>query len=73
MKVALLEIWDFITVIDAEKINRIDLVLGNHQVEDVSATIINEIKEGQDYDTELLPDLFTNTEITWQPNEVRVT
>lgn len=69
MKVTLSEIWDFISIVSSEKINRLDLVLGSHKVEGVSPDVINQIKEGVDFDTELLPDLFTHSEITWQPNE----
>lgn len=69
MKVSLSEIWDIIEVIGSDKINQIDLVLGNHQVTNVTPEVILKIKNGVEYDTELLPDLFTNSEITWQPNE----
>jgi len=69
MKIALSEIWDFIDIIGSDKINQIDLVLGNRTVTDVKPEVIQEIRKGADYDTELLPDLFTNSEITWQPNE----
>ncbi len=69
MKVSLSEIWNTLEVIDSDKINQINLVLGNHQVTNVKTEVILKIKNGVDYDTELLPDLFTNSEITWQPNE----
>ncbi len=69
MKISLSEIWGFVDVVGADKINQIDLVLGNHQVSNVTPEVIRNIKEGVDFDTELLPDLFTNSEITWQPNE----
>ncbi len=61
MKVSLSEIWDFIEIIGSDKINQIDLVLGNHQVTDVTPDVIQKIKKGEDYDTELLPDLFTSS------------
>ena len=69
MKVSLLEIWHFIEIVGAEKIQQIDLVLGSQELTDVSQNVIREIKSGDGFDTELLPDLFTNSEIAWQPNE----
>lgn len=69
MKVNLSEIWDFVEVIGTEKINRIDLILGTHAILGVPVEVIQSIKSGEGFDTELLPDLFTNSEITWQPNE----
>ncbi|MDA0194289.1 MAG: hypothetical protein O2887_04095 [Bacteroidetes bacterium] len=69
MKVSLLEIWHLIEILGPEKIQQIDLVLGSHELTDVSQKVIAEIKSGNEFDTELLPDLFTNSEIAWQPNE----
>lgn len=69
MKVSLSEIWSFIDLISTEKISQVDLVLGKNQIDDVSIDVIQQIRKGVGYDTELLPDLFTNSEITWQPNE----
>ncbi|MEQ9423737.1 MAG: hypothetical protein RJQ09_04910 [Cyclobacteriaceae bacterium] len=69
MRVALAEIWDFVELAGDEKIKQVDLWLGKHEIADVSYQVIKEIRKGTDYDTELLPDLFTTSEITWQPNE----
>lgn len=69
MRIALQEIWNFIDLIDADKRGwEFMLDAGLHQVNGISTSTLKSLKKDQEYDTELLPALFTFREILWQPD-----
>lgn len=69
MKVSLSEIWNFSDLINAdEKGWSFGLHAGKGLITGISAATLRKLKEDQEYDTELLPSLFTFREILWQPD-----
>ena len=69
MKISLNEIWNFIELIDkAESGWNYDLHAADVVVSGLSQQLLTELKEDPDYDTELLPSIFTFREILWQPD-----
>lgn len=70
MKIALNEIWNFLSLIDsAEKEGwNYSLKAGNVQVDHISTDTMLLLKKDASYDTELLPSIFTFREILWQPD-----
>ncbi len=69
MKLALNEIWNFHKLIeDNEKGWSYSFHAGEVEVTGISNQTLKDLKEDDDYDTELLPSLFTFREILWQPD-----
>ena len=69
MRVALNEIWNFIDLIDkGEKGWSYTLTAGEVRIENISHETLVALKNDEEYDTELLPELFTFREILWQPD-----
>ena len=70
MKIALNEIWNFLSLIDsAEKEGwNYSLKAGSVQVDHISTDTMLLLKKDASYDTELLPSIFTFREILWQPD-----
>lgn len=69
MKIDLEEIWNFIALVDAnERSWDFSLEAGIYQVKDIKTETLISLQNDANYDTELLPSLFTFREILWQPN-----
>lgn len=69
MKIALNEIWNFLDLVDSkEKGWEYSICAGKILVKEISNETMQELKEDDQYDTELLPSLFTFREILWQPD-----
>lgn len=69
MKIALNEIWNFLELVDStEKGWEYTLCAGKISVDSISNETMLALKDDNEYDTELLPSLFTFREILWQPD-----
>lgn len=75
MKINLNEIWGFMEIApfpekkDSEDVQWIyELVAGDISIPNLSTEDIKTLNSDQNYDTELLPSIFTFREILWQPN-----
>lgn len=69
MKIALNEIWNFLELVDSsEKGWDYSLCAGDISVDGISNKTMLLVKDDPEYDTELLPSLFTFREILWQPD-----
>jgi hypothetical protein len=75
MKINLNEIWGFMEIApfpekkDSEDVQWVyELVAGNISIPNLSTEDIKTLNSDQNYDTELLPSIFTYREILWQPN-----
>lgn len=69
MKIALSEIWDFIDFVDKSGTKwQFKLFAGDVTVDKLNATVLKSIRDDRNYDTELLPSIFTFREILWQPD-----
>jgi hypothetical protein len=69
MNISLSEIWNFIELIDNEENGwSYALHASNVSIEGISQQILMELKNDINYDTELLPSIFTFREILWQPD-----
>ncbi len=69
MKLALNEIWNFHQLIKQNEIGWFySLHAGEVEINGISNDTLKALKEDEDYDTELLPSLFTFREILWQPD-----
>ncbi|MEM6831873.1 MAG: hypothetical protein AAF551_15285, partial [Bacteroidota bacterium] len=69
MKLALNEIWNFHKLIKSdEKGWSYALHAGEVEISGITNEIIKALNEDENYDTELLPSLFTFREILWQPD-----
>lgn len=69
MKIALNEIWNFLELLDSnEKGWNYSLSAGQIEVDGISTSTMQSLKEDKNYDTELLPSIFTFREILWQPD-----
>lgn len=69
MKISLSEIWNFSDLIDAdEKGWSYQLHAGKVCIEGISQAVLQTLRNNGDYDTELLPSIFTFREILWQPD-----
>lgn len=68
MKILLTEIWHFLDVTSPEPYDAYHLIAGNIRVENIPVCAVNALKSDPEYDTELLPSLFTFREILWQPD-----
>lgn len=69
MRISLSEIWNFIEMIDKkEKGWYYSLYAGKVHIPNVDHEVLVSLKSDEDYDTELLPSIFTFREILWQPD-----
>ncbi len=69
MKLALNEIWNFHKLIeDNEKGWSYAFHAGDVEVTGITNKTLKSLQSDEDYDTELLPSLFTFREILWQPD-----
>ncbi|MDW3197254.1 MAG: hypothetical protein R8G66_33055 [Cytophagales bacterium] len=69
MKISLSEIWNFIQMIDQEESGwYYSLTAGNVRIVGLDHTTLLNLRNDENYDTELLPSLFTFREILWQPD-----
>ncbi len=69
MKISLNEIWNFIDLIDSDERGwEFSLHAGRVIIPNLSTRHLNLLKNDEDYDTEILPSIFTFREILWQPD-----
>lgn len=69
MKIALNEIWNFLELIGPNEEGwEYKLVAGEEEVNEISTATMFNLKNDENYDTELLPSIFTFREILWQPD-----
>lgn len=74
MKIDLNEIWNFIDLAPSpeDKMKQVrwsyDLIAGDVSFSDLTTKDIICLKSDDEFDTELLPSIFTFREILWQPN-----
>ncbi len=69
MKLPLTEIWEFLDLLEAKRgAWHFDLIAGHVKYEKLTVDDLISLNEEDDYDTELLPSIFTYREILWQPN-----
>ncbi|MEQ9287151.1 MAG: hypothetical protein RIG77_09600 [Cyclobacteriaceae bacterium] len=74
MKIDLKEIWNFIELAPNPERNNegwhwsYTLVAGDIKFPNLSSDDVLQLKQDEQYDTELLPSIFTFREILWQPN-----
>lgn len=75
MKISLNEIWRFMEMApflkqkESEEVQWIyELVAGDISIPNLSTEDIKTLNADKNYDTELLPSIFTYREILWQPN-----
>lgn len=74
MKIDLNEIWEFMELAPKPKASTdgdqwvYELVAGNVTISQLNSEDILNLKKEENYDTELLPSIFTFREILWQPN-----
>lgn len=69
MRIPLQEIWNFTDLIDADEHGwEFELEVGIHSVGGIKSKTLKQLQEDEEYDTELLPSIFTFREILWQPD-----
>jgi hypothetical protein len=69
MKISQSEIWNFVELIDkGEKGWSYALHAGAVTIPKISQEVLMELKNDSNYDTEILPEIFTFREILWQPD-----
>lgn len=69
MKIALSEIWNFSDLIDSDEKGWLyRLHAGRVCIEGITQEMLQTLRNNGDYDTELLPSIFTFREILWQPD-----
>ncbi len=69
MKISLSEIWNFIQMIDQQESGwYYSLTAGNVRIAGLDHRTLLTLRSDENYDTELLPSLFTFREILWQPD-----
>lgn len=70
MRIPLSEIWNFTALLDKgeERSLRFALRAGSAQIEQIDISTIEALRSSNEYDTELLPSIFTFREILWQPD-----
>ena len=69
MKISQSEIWNFIELIDqGEQGWSYALHAGTVTIPKLSQEVLLALKNDQEYDTEILPEIFTFREILWQPD-----
>ena len=69
MKVALSEIWNFLALLDKDEQGfEYALHAGKVKIDNINSEMMHLLQKDSDFDTELLPSLFTFREILWQPD-----
>ena len=70
MRIDLNEIWEFMELAPAPKKGEwnYELIAGDIDIDELKTEDIQNLKNPDYYDTELLPSIFTFREILWQPN-----
>ena len=69
MKIALSEIWNFSELINSDEQGwSYRLIAGGVLVDSISHEVLIDLKSDGQFDTELLPSIFTFREILWQPD-----
>lgn len=74
MKIDLNEIWEFMELVPQPKTAQpgeqwiYELMAGEIAINGLKSEDISNLKKEENYDTELLPSIFTFREILWQPN-----
>jgi hypothetical protein len=69
LRISLTEIWNFISLIPSEEKGwSYQLHAGPVSIDSLSQHLLEELKSDNQYDTELLPSIFTFREILWQPD-----
>ncbi|MEO9966419.1 MAG: hypothetical protein ABJF11_11555 [Reichenbachiella sp.] len=74
MKIDLNEIWEFMELVPKPKTAKegeewiYELVAGEITIANLKSLDLLNLKKEENYDTELLPSIFTFREILWQPN-----
>ncbi len=70
MRIPLNEIWNFTDILDQgeERSLAFTLVAGTARIAEIDKPTIEALRSDSDYDTELLPSIFTFREILWQPD-----
>ena len=69
MKISLTEIWNFIDLIKADdKGWDFGLHAGTVNITGLSPSLLVKFKKDENYDSEILPSIFTFREILWQPD-----
>ncbi len=69
MKIALNEIWNFLNLQNIEEKGwDYALQAGHTVIEEITTETMMAIKSDKNYNTELLPSIFTFREILWQPD-----
>lgn len=69
MKVDLQEIWNFIELLNADERGwDFSLEAGIYKVTGIKNETLKSLQKDKNFDTELLPSLFTFREILWQPD-----
>lgn len=69
MKIALSEIWNFLSLVDKnEKGWTYSLHAGKVKMDGINSEMMHLLQKDHNFDTEVLPSLFTFREILWQPD-----
>lgn len=69
MRIALNEIWNFLKMVKTNEQGwSFSLCAGATKVDSISTEVMLSLKDDEQYDTELLPSIFTFREILWQPD-----
>ncbi|WP_258103031.1 hypothetical protein [Marinoscillum sp. MHG1-6] len=69
MRVTLSEVWNFADIIkNDEKGWSFALHAGNAVVDSISKETLQQLRDDNDFNTELLPEIFTFRDILWQPD-----
>ncbi len=70
MKIALTEIWNFLSLIENPEKDRwnYSLMAGDVMINNIHTDIMLQLEKDTSFDTELLPSIFTFREILWQPD-----
>ena len=69
MKISFNEIWNFIDLLDSEEKDWFFiLIAGKVSVPELTVYQLINLKNDENYDSEILPSIFTYREILWQPD-----
>ncbi|MFY0601935.1 MAG: hypothetical protein JXR03_19830 [Cyclobacteriaceae bacterium] len=69
MRVSLSEVWNFADIIKNEESGwSFSLHAGDAVIEKISRETLHLLRDDNDFNTELLPEIFTFREILWQPD-----
>lgn len=70
MRIPLNEIWNFTNILDQDEKRPLSFALlaGPAHIDQIAIETIEQLPLSDEYDTELLPSIFTFREILWQPD-----